>query len=89
VPTVSLEALQQDSLAMSVARALALANAAALTQGADPADSLVTITEETSPTGRLWQIHYGPRDYVSRRGGALIVLVDEQGEAVQRIVRGQ
>ncbi|HWY87530.1 MAG TPA: hypothetical protein VNX28_12430 [Gemmataceae bacterium] len=87
--TVNLEELQQDHLVMSVARALAPANEAALKQGTAPADSLVTITEETSSTGRLWRIHYGPRDYVGRRGGDLIVLVDEATEAVQRIIRGQ
>ena len=74
---------------MSVARALALANEAALKQGTVPADSLVTITEETSSTGRLWRIHYGPRDFVGRRGGDLIVIVDERTGAVERIIRGQ
>ena len=87
--TITLKELQQDHLVMSVARALALANEAALKQGTVPADSLVTITEETSSTGRLWRIQYGPRDYVGRRGGDLIVLVDEATEAVQRIIRGQ
>lgn len=89
MPTVSLEKMQQDHLAMSIARALALANEAALAQGLKPTDSSVTITEETSSGVRHWRIHYGPRDYINRRGGDLIVLVDEQGEAVQRIIRGQ
>lgn len=87
--TVTVKELQQNHLVTSVARALALANEAALKQGTAPADSLVTITEETSPTGRLWRIHYGPRDYVGHRGGDLIVLVDERADAVQRIIRGQ
>ena len=86
---INLERMQQDHLVMSVARALALANEAALAQGTEPANSLVTIEEETSPAGRLWRIHYGPRDYVSRRGGDLIVVVDESSESVQRIIRGQ
>lgn len=89
MPTVSLEKMQQDHLAMSIARALALANEAALSQGIKPTDSSVTITEEASSGGRYWRIHYGPRDYINRRGGDLIVLVDEQGGAVQRIIRGQ
>jgi hypothetical protein len=89
MPTVNLEEMQQDQLVMSVARALALANEAAIAQGTDPAHSLVTIAEETSPTGRRWRIHYGPRDYIGRRGGDLIVLVDEGSEAVQGIIRGQ
>ncbi len=89
MPAITLEEMQQDQLVMSVARALALANEAALAQGTEPANSTVTIMEETSSLGRLWRIHYGPRNYINRRGGDLIVFVDERGEAVQRIIRGQ
>jgi len=87
--SVTLEEMQQDDLVMSVARALALANEAAITQGTDPAASLVTITEETPPTGRAWRINYGPREYVNRRGGDLIVVVDERSGDVLRVLRGQ
>ena len=87
--TVSLEDLQQDRLAMSVARAVALANEAAVANGTQPTDSLVSISEESSAAGRVWRINYGPRDYIGRRGGDLIVLVDEAGQAVQRVIRGQ
>jgi hypothetical protein len=86
---LTLEAMQQDKLVMSVARALALANEAALAQGIEPANSLVSISEDTSSPNRLWRIHYGRRDYVHRRGGDLIVFVDERGETIQRILRGQ
>jgi hypothetical protein len=89
MPTASLEKMQRDHLVMSVARALTLANEAALAQGVEPANSLVTITEEAPSPSRLWRIHYGPRDYVGRRGGDLIVLVDERSEVVERIIRGQ
>ena len=81
--------MQHDELVMSVARALALANEAALAHGIGPADSLLTITQEPSSAGRLWRIHYGPRDYIGRRGGDLIVVVDEASQAVQRVLRGQ
>jgi hypothetical protein len=87
--TITLEALQQDPLAMSVARAVSLANETALAHGIDPAHSLMTITEECSAAGRVWRVHYGPRDFVGRRGGDLIVLVDERLATVVRIVRGQ
>jgi hypothetical protein len=87
--TVTLETMQQDNLVMSVARALTLANETAIAQGTEPADSLVTITEEGSSAGRSWRIHYGPRDYIGRRGGDLIVIVDERNASVQRIIRGQ
>ena len=89
MPTISLEKMQQDHLVMSVAQALALANEAAVAQGVEPADSLVAITEEGPIASRLWHVHYGPRDYVGRRGGDLIVIVDEQNAVVQRIIRGQ
>ncbi len=87
--TVTLETIQQDQLAMSVARALALANEAAAAQGTEPAESLVTISEEAAGGGRVWNIHYGPRDFLRRRGGDLIVFVDERTMTVQRVVRGQ
>ena len=86
---VSVEELQQDDLAMSVARALALANDTAVAHGTDPAASLVTISEVSSPTGRLWRINYGPRNFIGRRGGDLIVLVDDRAQTVQQIIRGQ
>ena len=85
----TMEKLEKDELAMSVAQALALANEAALGRGIVPADSLVTISEETTATGRIWRIHYGPRNFINRRGGDLIVLVDEKTWAVQRIMHGQ
>jgi hypothetical protein len=87
--SVTLEKMQQDHLVMSVARALAVGNEAAHTQGIEPADCMVTISEETSASSRVWRIHYGPRDYISRRGGDLIVLVDQTNGDVQQVIRGQ
>ena len=87
--TLTINDIQQDDLAMSVARALSLANDTAQAHGTAPASALITITEESSPTGRLWRIHYGPRDYINCRGGDLIVVVDDAAQAVQRIIRGQ
>ena len=87
--TPGLEEIQQDSLAMAVASALAVANETAKTKGVNLAESLVTITEQVSPGGRLWRIHYGPRDYLHRRGGDLLVLVDEATHMVQRVLKGQ
>lgn len=85
----ALEALQHDDLAMAVARAVAIANEAATAQGVNLAESLVTIMEEAAPPERLWRIHYGPRAYLHRRGGDLIVLVDERAGTVQRVIHGQ
>jgi hypothetical protein len=86
---LDLEFLKRDRLAMSVAHALSLANDAALEHGTTPAESLITISEEPATAGKVWRIHYGPRDYVGRRGGDLIVLVDEHSASVQQVIHGQ
>jgi hypothetical protein len=62
--TLTLEEIQEDRLVMSVARALAVANEAAMAEGIIPADSLVTISEEPEGEEGDWRIHYGPRDYI-------------------------
>jgi hypothetical protein len=76
-------------MAMSVAQALVVANVAATERGRDPSESLVTISEDLGETGRIWRIQYGPRDYIARRGGDLIVLVDEKTGTIQQVLRGQ
>lgn len=85
----ALESIQQDSLAMSVARALAVANEKAVSLGLNIATTLVTISEEFSATERCWRIHYGPRDYRNRRGGDLTILVSDSAGLVQQVIRGQ
>ena len=74
---------------MSMARALALANGAAIAHGTQPAKSLISITEESSPEGTVWRINYVKRENVNRRGGDLIVYVDAVNQTVQRVLRGQ
>ena len=85
----ALRDIEQDDLAMAVARAVTIANEAATREGMDLYQSIVTVTEDSSPPNRVWRIHYGPREYVLRRGGDLTVLVDERDGKVQRLVRGQ
>ena len=87
--SATIEELQGDQIAMSVARALALANEAAVLHGTDPAKSLISIMEEATPGGPVWRINYVKRDLVNRRGGDLIVFVDEANQTVQRVLRGQ
>jgi hypothetical protein len=87
--TLTLEEIQEDCLVMSVARALTVANEAAVAEGIVPADSLVTILEEPVDEEGAWRIHYGPREYIGRRGGDLTVFVDERAGEVRRIMRGQ
>ena len=85
----SVEAIQQDSLALSVAKAVAVANESAAARGMDLEHSLITIDEEAPPPERQWRIHYGPRDFKNRRGGDLTIIVDEQSGAIRRVLRGQ
>lgn len=87
----ALQDIQQDSLAVAVAGAgaLAIANKAAVAEGTDVAQSLVTMTEDSPPPDRRWRIYYGPRNFKNRRGGDLIVIVDERDGKAQRIIRGQ
>lgn len=86
---ITLDEIRQDELVMSVATALAKANATAVAHGVRPAEMIVTIAEEVSPVGRHWRINYMPKDFINRRGGDLIVLVDEGGEVAPRILYGQ
>ena len=89
MPVTEIESIQRDHLAMAVAHALTIANLAAASKGVALDEFLVTITEEVASPHRVWQIHYGPRDFVHRRGGDLTVFVNETTGQVQRILRGQ
>ncbi|MBI3410104.1 MAG: hypothetical protein HY040_17315 [Planctomycetes bacterium] len=84
-----MERIQNDDLAVSVATALALANEAASGAGVDPQTALITISQEKATVGRNWRIHYGPRDYINRRGGDVTVFVDEAAGRIQRVLKGQ
>ena len=79
----------QDDLAISLARALAVANKQARESGVDVLQSLITITQRPLNGGLIWQIHYGPKDYVGRRGGDFIVAVDPSDGSITQVLRGQ
>ena len=66
------DVLQEDDLAVSLARALAAANKQAVQSGLDPAKSLVSITQHTADDALVWRINYSRRDFVGRRGGDLV-----------------
>ena len=63
--TMTLEEIQQDSVVLSVARALQLANREAIAHGTDPASSMITISAEATQPPTWWRIHYLER----RRSG--------------------
>jgi len=78
----------QDELAVSLARVLAAANKCARESGVDVVQSLITITQ-MSNGGAHWRINYGPKDYVGRRGGDLIIEVDASDASIKQVLRGQ
>jgi hypothetical protein len=79
----------QDELAISLARALAVANKRAREAGVDLAQSLVSITQHPHDGSLVWRINYGPRDCVGRRGGDLIVEVDPRDARISQVLHGQ
>ncbi len=79
----------QDDLAVSLARAMAAANKRARESGIDVNQSLITIAQLSLNGGLIWRINYGPKDYVGRRGGDLIVEVDVDDASIKRVLRGQ
>lgn len=81
--------MKVDPIAESVGLAIAAANRIAAASGVDPARSHLTITDDDVETDDVWHIEYGARDFVHRRGGDLIVLVDKASGEVQRVLHGQ
>ena len=78
----------QDDLAVVLARAVAAANKHVRALGVDVGQSLITITQD-SQNGACWRVNYGPKDYVGRRGGDVIVNVDAADATIKRTQRGQ
>jgi hypothetical protein len=79
----------QDDLAISLARAIAAANKRAHELGVNAVQSLITITQQSSNREALWRINYGPKDYVGRRGGDLIIDVDPTDASIKNVLWGQ
>jgi hypothetical protein len=79
----------EDGLAVSLACALAVANRRAAEAGTDVAQSLISITQRFVDDRLVWRVNYGPRDYLSQRGGDLIVDVDTSDGSVAQVLRGQ
>jgi hypothetical protein len=88
VATLTAEVFQ-DEIAVSLARAMAAANRRARESGIDVLQSLITITQGSFNGGLVWRINYGPKDYVGRRGGDLIIEVDSDDASIKRVLWGQ
>ena len=78
----------QDELAVSLARVLAAANKRARELGIDVSQSLITVSQ-TLNDGSFWRVNYGPRDYIGRRGGDLIIDVNASDASIKNVLRGQ
>ena len=86
--TLTAEVLQ-DHIAVSLAHTMATANKRARELGVDVIQSLITITQHISNGTLLWRVNYGPRDYVGRRGGDLIIEVNPLDASIRQVLRGQ
>ena len=78
----------QDDLAVSLACVMASANKRAREAGVDIFQSLITITQHFDEGGH-WRINYGPKDYIGRRGGDVIIEVNASDARVIKVLRGQ
>ena len=79
----------QDDIAVSLARVIAAANKRARELGVDVAESLITITQLPMNGDLLWRVNYGPKDYIGRRGGDLIIEVNPSDASIRRVLWGQ
>lgn len=73
---------------MLLARVLAAANKRARELGVDVLQSFITITQSFE-NGPRWRVNYGPKDYLGRRGGDLIIEVDAGDISIKQVLRGQ
>jgi len=78
----------QDDLAVLLARVLATANKHARELGVDVLQSFITITQSFE-NGARWRVNYGPKDYIGRRGGDLMIEVDAGDITIKQVLRGQ
>jgi hypothetical protein len=79
----------EDEVAVSMARAVAVANRRARQEGVQIESSLVSATEQGGPMEVCWRITYGPRDYIRSRGGDLIIDVGISDGSIKRVLQGQ
>jgi len=85
--TLSSDVLQDD-IAVALARVMATANKRARELGVDIVQSLITITQHFD-NGTFWRINYGPKDYINKRGGDLMIEVGGDDMKIKQVLRGQ
>ena len=84
--TIPAEVLH-DTIAVSRARIVAVANQRASEPGVDVPQSLITITQYAADEA-YWRVNYGPRE-MNMRGGDFIVDVDARDARIKRVLLGQ
>lgn len=85
--TLSADVLQDD-MAVTLARVIATANKRARELGVDVVQSLITITQQFD-NGSNWRVNYGPREYINRRGGDVVIEVNGENMKIKQVLRGQ
>jgi hypothetical protein len=50
---------------------------------------LITVTQRSLNGDMFWRINYGPKDYVGRRGGDLIIEVNPVDASINQVLWGQ
>ena len=85
--TLSADVLEDD-MAVSLVRVLAAANKRARELNIDVPQSIISITQVID-NGPGWRINYGPKDYVGRRGGDVVIEVDATDASVKQVLHGQ
>jgi hypothetical protein len=73
---------------LSEAGVLAAANKRAGELGINVLESIITTTQNFEH-GLRWRVNYGPKDYIGRRGGDLIVEVDATDMTIKQVLHGQ
>ena len=86
--TATVPTLTQDSLAISVASAVAAANCEALRLGYNISAMLVRVTQGKGEEAGLWRIYYDPNN-VNQRGGDVNIWISAEDYSVARVLRGQ
>jgi hypothetical protein len=79
----------QDDIAVSLARVVAAANKKAVELGVDVPNSAINIARYDRNGIQLWRVNYGPEDYISRRGGDVIIEVNPVDASIEGVLRGQ
>ena len=79
----------QDNIAVTLANVLTVANKRTSAMGIDVTESLLSITQRFQDGTLYWRINYGPKEYILRRGGDLIVDIAASSGEVERVLWGQ